>query len=481
MLDSEMAVMRKRFSVCSSSSVEEDFYDSAPTSAADPLSEQQHPYASLLCCHRVQDSLLSSNSSFTGYRGILNWIIILLVLTHAHLFLENFIQHGFLIDVKKVLEHLSLENNCSWPSVNLILAANMFALIALLLEGCQEKGMLSPTSGHYLHLGNLGLLLLFPAAVIVHDTTISTGGAFFSLWFYTVLGMKLYSYQEANRWYRQAHSADAETDKNVSATKKFHNEHLTFQDLYYFLLVPTLCYQRDFPCTPKVRINKLLHRLLEMVIVIQIMVGIVQQWIEPIFQRSENAFSSMDITMRVEHLAPTHFLWLLFFFLSHSYLNFCAELLRFGDRHFYGDWWNATTLIIFWENWNIPFQKWCHRHVYTQLVEKNVSPSQAELLVFLMSAALFEYMIALPLHSCCLWIFLMMAFELLVAVFLGGHFLGNYGNGLVWLCLLLGPPLAVTTYFHDHYISCHHHHHPHPQSSSTSDHHLPSRVFPQPH
>lgn len=89
---------------------------------------------SLCSCHRVQDSLLSSNSSFTGYRGILNWIIILLVgflnsffrflfldlflftlhlrlslhyelltdwclpslifqvLTHAHLFLENFIQ-----------------------------------------------------------------------------------------------------------------------------------------------------------------------------------------------------------------------------------------------------------------------------------------------------------------------------------------------------------------------------------------------------
>lgn len=38
-----------------------------------------------------------------------------------------------------------------------------------------------------------------------------------------------------------------------------------FSDLYYFLLAPTLCYQRDFPCTPKVRINKLLHRLLEMV------------------------------------------------------------------------------------------------------------------------------------------------------------------------------------------------------------------------
>lgn len=30
-------------------------------------------------CHSIQDSLLSSNSSFTGYRGVLNWTIILLV------------------------------------------------------------------------------------------------------------------------------------------------------------------------------------------------------------------------------------------------------------------------------------------------------------------------------------------------------------------------------------------------------------------
>ncbi|XP_075996457.1 diacylglycerol O-acyltransferase 1-like [Genypterus blacodes] len=446
-----MAGMRKRFSVCFSSSPYEQgesLYDS--TFIPDAPNDPQHPHASLLCCHRVQDSLLSSNSSFTGYRGVLNWIIILLVLTHAHLFLENFIQHGFLIDVTKVLEHL-VEDNCSWPSVYLILAANVFVLAALFLE----KAVLSPSTGQCLHLANLLLLLVFPAAVIIHEPTISTGGALFSLWFYTVLAMKLHSYQQTNLWYRQA--AGSDPDWNVPDKEEAQDERPTFQELYYFLLAPTLCYQKHFPRTPKVRINKLLHRLLEMVILIQIMVGIVQQWIEPIFQRSEKSFSDMEVTMRVEHLvglaAPTHFLWLLFFFLSHSFLNFCAELLRFGDRHFYGDWWNATNLMAFWENWNVPFQKWCHRHVYALLAERNVTPRRAELLVFLMSAALCECAVALPLHCCRLWILLVMLSELLVAVFLGGSFQGNYGNGLVWLCLLLGPPLAVTTYFHDHYVS----------------------------
>lgn len=80
-----------------------------------------------------------------------------------------------------------------------------------------------------------------------------------------------------------------EQDMDASVVQKTHSEQLTFQgetipkmmldffkwtcnksfidssDLYYFLVAPTLCYQRDFPCTPKVRINKLLHRLLEMV------------------------------------------------------------------------------------------------------------------------------------------------------------------------------------------------------------------------
>lgn len=39
-------------------------------------------------------------------------------------------------------------------------------------------------------------------------------------------------------------------------------------------------------------------------------------------------------------------------------MNLVAELLRFGDRQFYRDWWNAHSVQYFWRNWNIPVHKY---------------------------------------------------------------------------------------------------------------------------
>ena len=37
---------------------------------------------------------------------------------------------------------------------------------------------------------------------------------------------------------------------------------------------------------------------------------------------------------------PNHLIWLIFFYwLFHSCLNAVAELMHFGDREFYRDWW----------------------------------------------------------------------------------------------------------------------------------------------
>ena len=50
---------------------------------------------------------------------------------------------------------------------------------------------------------------------------------------------------------------------------------------------------------------------------------------------------------RIMKLAvPNLIVWLLgFYAFFHLWLNILAELLRFGDRLFYKDWWNCTTVV----------------------------------------------------------------------------------------------------------------------------------------
>ncbi|XP_013917647.1 PREDICTED: diacylglycerol O-acyltransferase 1 [Thamnophis sirtalis] len=55
---------------------------------ADPSSSSDADFR----CHKLQDSLLSSASGFSNYRGILNWCVVMLVLCNARLFLENLIK-----------------------------------------------------------------------------------------------------------------------------------------------------------------------------------------------------------------------------------------------------------------------------------------------------------------------------------------------------------------------------------------------------
>ena len=44
---------------------------------------------------------------------------------------------------------------------------------------------------------------------------------------------------------------------------------------------------------------------------------------------------------------PNHLLWLMFFYwFFHSSMNFSAELLCFGDREFYRDWWYVCATVF---------------------------------------------------------------------------------------------------------------------------------------
>nr|XP_035961788.1 diacylglycerol O-acyltransferase 1 isoform X3 [Halichoerus grypus] len=368
-----------------------------------------------LRCHHLQDSLFSSDSGFSNYRGILNWCVVMLILSNARLFLENLIKYGILVDPIQVVS-LFLKDPYSWPALCLVIVANVFAVAAFQVE----KRL----------------------AVLV-------------------------SYRDVNLWCRERRAKAKAKAKAASASKKANGgaaqhtvsypHNLTYRDLYYFLLAPTLCYELNFPRSPRIRKRFLLRRLLEMLFLTQLQVGLIQQWMVPTIQNSMKPFKDMDYSRIIERLlklaVPNHLIWLIFFYwFFHSCMNAVAELMQFGDREFYRDWWNSESVTYFWQNWNIPVHKWCLRHFYKPMLRRGSSKWVASTGVFFASAFFHEYLVSVPLHMFRLWAFTGMMAQIPLAWIVSRFFRGNYGNAAVWLTLIIGQPVAVLMYVHDYYV-----------------------------
>jgi diacylglycerol O-acyltransferase-1 len=63
----------------------------------------------------------------------------------------------------------------------------------------------------------------------------------------------------------------------------------------------------------------------------------------------------LNMVERVLKLAiPNVYGWIIMFYaFFHAWMNFMAELTRFGDRTFYKEWWNSLYLEEYWRNWNM--------------------------------------------------------------------------------------------------------------------------------
>lgn len=70
----------------------------------------------------------------------------------------------------------------------------------------------------------------------------------------------------------------------------------------YFIFAPTLCYELNFPRTQRIRKRFLLKRIFEVVVGIQIILAVMQQYMIPSVKNSLIPFSNMDITKATERL-----------------------------------------------------------------------------------------------------------------------------------------------------------------------------------
>ncbi|XP_035826558.1 diacylglycerol O-acyltransferase 1 isoform X2 [Aplysia californica] len=418
--------------------------------------------------HSHADSLFSTSSGFTNYYGILNLCLILLVLANARLFLENIIKYGILFNLS--FTEWFFKEPYNWPNLILTSSIAVYPAIALLTEKALSKGYISEKFGAAIYAVDLLTLLVLPAAVIYYLHPIIVF-SISTLGIVTICFLKLASYAHTNSWCRKHHAAnklkrrrsvdsgpDGATAVNSSGSgPQVYPNNLNVNDMVYFLFAPTLCYELNFPRSARIRKRFLARRLLEMLFLSWLMVALVQQWIVPAVNNARQPLAEMEIFKMLERLLklsiPNHFIWLIFFYwMFHSSLNVVAELLRFGDRVFYRDWWNAETVSEFWQNWNIPVHRWATRHVYKPLLKKGVSKLAASTIVFLLSAFFHEYLVSIPLRMFKIWAFTGMLMQVPIAYITAKYIRGKWGNIIMWLSLIVGQPVAILAYFHDYFI-----------------------------
>ncbi|KAK4322983.1 hypothetical protein Pmani_006290 [Petrolisthes manimaculis] len=438
--------------------------------------------------HRPRDSLFSWTSGFDRYEGFVNWGGLILLLGGIRLFLENVIKYGVRINPVAWLlwvksEH---EDDYYFHTPLFLLAANLHILFAYYLELQLAKEKIKGNMEFYIHAAHLGVILLIPVVVLgIWTSMFSLLGRTIVCVVYTVMFLKLWSYAQVNHWCRtqrgwkkklsrhQSFSFMKGVEKNnihdssdkadsaaATAALTQYPENLTLRDLYYFFVAPTLCYELNFPRSQRVRKRFLLRRMLEVIVITNIILAMFQQWIIPSVKNSFQAFSDMDFIRCAERLLklsiPNHIVWLSWFYLCfHSFLNTLAELLYFADRDFYQDWWNAKDVGTFWRLWNLPVHKWAVRHVFVPIIHAKYSKLTASLAVFVLSAALHEYLVSIPLHMYKVGVFLGMMVQVplvYISTFVESKFGPRWGNMIVWSSLILGQPMGIMVYYHDYVV-----------------------------
>lgn len=314
----------------------------------------------------------------------------------------------------------------------------------------------------WLHAINVTLALAVASYVVyfhIHHPLIGTLAEVHAL----VVWLKTASYAFTNRDLRHAylHPGRGEREQLPALYAACpYPQNITMGNLVYFWQAPTLVYQPTYPRTDRIRWVFVAKRLAEVFGLAVFIWFCSAQYATPVLQNSLTKIASLDLTAIAERLLKLStislVIWLAgFFALFQSFLNALAEVTRFADRDFYGDWWNSDSLGAYWRTWNRPVYHFFRRHVYSPLIGRGWSPKAASVMVFFVSALLHELLVGIPTHNIIGVAFFGMFLQLpLIAMTAPlekmhtatGRMLGNC---LFWVSFtILGQPFAALMYFY---------------------------------
>ncbi|KAI0389803.1 diacylglycerol O-acyltransferase [Xylariaceae sp. FL0594] len=279
-----------------------------------------------------------------------------------------------------------------------------------------------------------------------------------------IVYLKVMSYALTNRDLRHAHLHPVKGE--LAAIPEIYSscpypENITMSNLTYFWWAPTLVYQPVYPRTDKIRWVFVFKRLAETACLSVFIWFCSAQYAAPVLWNSLDKVHSLDLVSIVERLLKLStislVIWLAgFFAVFQSALNALAEIMRFGDRSFYDDWWNSAGLGEYWRLWNKPVYQFMKRHIFSPLVGRGYSAATASFFVFFVSAVLHELLVGVPTKNIIGVAFMGMLIQIPLIMLTrpleamkDGPTGKLVGNVIFWVSFtILGQPFAALVYFY---------------------------------
>ncbi|KAL4807366.1 MBOAT, membrane-bound O-acyltransferase family-domain-containing protein [Aspergillus unguis] len=437
---------------------------------------RKQTYRHMVAVHsQVRHSCLSRDSTqATSFVGFRNLMVVVLVAMNLRLVIENFLKYGVLIclnchDYRKqdvvigsiLMALVSCQLLCSYF---IELSASRHAkrvigrakkndkalhesrrtwfFIALLHSVISFSGLAATSYVIFYYINHPGIGTVVEIQVII-------------------VTLKSYSYALTNRDLRRAMLGSTPDSFDIPELYRScpYPRNITLGNLLYFLLAPTLVYQPVYPRTPRIRWSFVGKRLLEFGCLSVVVWLLSAQYAAPLLRNSTEKIAVLHFTSILERglklSTISVVIWLAgFYALFQSLLNGLAEIMRFGDREFYTDWWNSPSFGVYWRSWNRPVYTFMKRHVFMPLVTRGWNRTLAGGVVFLVSAVLHEVLVGIPTHNPIGVAFFAMLFQLPL-IFMTAPFeklkspLGkSIGNSFFWISFcVVGQPLGTLLYF----------------------------------
>ena len=182
---------------------------------------------------------------------------------------------------------------------------------------------------------------------------------------------------------------------NSDTSKDKEHSICSFTHYLYYHFAPVIVYRDFYPrSTTAINWNRVIELSIHFLGSIYLLCVTVRHLVIPHFSRiGKEPFSMADIgySILTGYWTGIPIQFSMGYALIHCWSNIWAELLKFGDRHFYHDWWTVTNSPDFLRKWNLIVGDFIFECAYLPLMTMTKSRMLSTYIVYCISAILHDY------------------------------------------------------------------------------------------